>query len=151
MNKQPSSDREKLADQAATYLRNMQQLHQGFARELEPIISAEYGIDFRNYFIIRQIEKGAVHPGAISKLLHLPNSVITRHLDQVVELGLLERSLDPDDSRKIRLTLTKDGQRVAREAHRTICNIIGARLERLAPARREAFLAALAVLVADPE
>jgi len=149
VNKPVSPERDKLADQAALYLRTMQQLHQGLARQVEPVLTEQHGIDFRLYFIIRNIESGAVHPGALSKILRLPNSVVTRHLDQVVERGLLERSLDPDDSRRIKLTLTKEGQRVAREAHRTICGIVGARLERLAPARREAFLSAFSALAAD--
>ena len=149
VSKQATPERDKLADQAAVYLRIMQQLNQGFARQFAPILDEQHGIDFRLYFILRLIETGAVHPGAISKAIHLPNSVITRHLDQLVERGLLERSLDAEDSRRIKLTLTKEGQRVAREANRTICGIVGTRLERLAPARREAFLSALSVLATD--
>ncbi|MBY0511958.1 MAG: MarR family transcriptional regulator [Rhodospirillaceae bacterium] len=146
-----SSDRDKLLDQAALYLKTMQQLHQGLARQLAPILDEQYNIDFRLYFILKHIEGGAVHPGAISKAIHLPNSVITRHLDQLVERGLLERSLDAEDSRKIKLTLTKDGQRVVRESNRTICGIVGTRLERLAPARRDAFLSAFSALSTDSE
>ena len=149
MNKQPVSDRDKLAEQAASYMRSMQHLAQGFTRSVEPVLLEQHGIDVRLYIIIREIDAGSVHPGAISKLTRLPNSVITRHLDQIVAKGLLERSLDPDDSRKIKLTLTKEGQRVAREAHRTICNIVGARLERLTPVKREAFLSTLAILATD--
>jgi DNA-binding MarR family transcriptional regulator len=146
-----SSERDKLLDQAALYLKTMQQLHQGLARQLAPILEEQYDIDFRLYFILKHIEGGAVHPGAISKALHLPNSVITRHLDQLVERGFLERSLDAEDSRRIKLTLTKEGQRVVRESNRTICGIVGARLERLAPARRDAFLSAFAALSTDTE
>lgn len=142
-------ERDKLADQAASYVSTMQQLQRNILRQLGPSLTEQYGIDFRLYAIIRQIDSGAVHPGAISKILYLPNSVITRHLDQIVDKGMVERSLDSEDSRKIRLTLTKEGQRVAREAHRTICGLVGARLKSLPPAKREAFLAALATLAAD--
>ena len=151
MNKPLAPEREKLAEQAALYLRSMRLLQQGLMREMEPMLTERFGIDFRLYFIIRHIEMGMVHPGAISKALHLPNSVITRHLDQIVERGLLERSLDPDDSRRIKLTLTKEGERIGREAHRATCDVIGARLERLAPARREAFMSALLELVGPEE
>lgn len=151
MNKAVPSERDKLLDQAAVYLKTMQQLHQGLARQLAPILEEQYNIDFRLYFILKHIEGGAVHPGAISKAIHLPNSVITRHLDQLVERGLLERSLDPEDSRRIKLTLTKEGQRVVRESNRTICSIVSTRLERLAPARREAFLSAFSALATDSE
>lgn len=151
MNKALSSERARLADQATTFLRTMQRLHQGLGRQLAPLLEGQHGIDFRLYFILMHIEMGAVHPGAISKAIYLPNSVITRHLDQLAERGLLERSLDPDDSRRIKLTLTKEGQRVTKEANRTICNIVGARLERLAVPRRDAFLAAFSDLASDIE
>jgi DNA-binding MarR family transcriptional regulator len=151
LNKVIPSERDKLLDQAAVYLKTMQQLHQGLARKLAPILEEQYDIDFRLYFILKHIDDGLVHPGAISKAVHLPNSVITRHLDQLVARGFLERSLDVEDSRRIRLTLTKEGQRVMRESNRTICNIVGARLERLAPTRREAFLSAFSALATDTE
>lgn len=151
MTKSPAPEREKLAEQAALFMRNLRQLQMDFAIEIEPILAEQYAIDMRLYLIMRRIEMGAAHPGTLAKLLNLPNSVITRHLDQIVERGLMERSLDPDDSRRIKLTLTKEGERVARETHRTICGIVGARLERLTQARREGFLSALSVLAADTE
>ena len=58
-------------------------------------------------------------------------------------------SLMTELSTGLSLTLTKDGQRVAREAHRATCTIVGAQLERLPAAKREAFLSALAILAAD--
>ena len=148
MNKVLSSEKAKAADQAATFLRDVQSLHQVILRELAPVLE-EYHIDPRLFSLLKHIENGAVHPGAISKAVHLPNSVVTRHIDQLVERGLLERSLDTEDSRRIKLTLTKDGQRVTREATRTVCNVIGARLERIPASRREVFLATYADLARD--
>lgn len=144
-------DREKLAEQAMTYLRLTHQLAQAHVRKLAPVLVEQHGIDVRLYFIIKQIESGLVYPSEISKSVQLPNSVITRHLDQLAARGLLERSLDAEDSRRIRLTLTKEGERVVREATRTISGIVAMTLERLPPARREAFLAALEALVPTPE
>lgn len=40
-------------------------------------------------------------------------SRMTRILDQMVEKGLLERSLDNQDRRRIRVSLTQDGQNLA--------------------------------------
>ncbi len=150
MNKPLPSERFKLADQAAAFLREMQGLHQSLFRQLVPVLE-QHGIDPRLYFLLKHIEQGAIHPGAIAKAVHLPNSVVTRHLDQLVDRGLLERSLDAEDSRRIKLTLTKDGVRVARDASRTVCNIVAARLDRLPAARRDAFLAAFSDLARDGE
>ena len=148
MNKALPSEKAKSADQAASFLRDMQSLNQIVLRELAPLLE-EYEIDPRLFSLLKHIEMGAVHPGAISKKTHLPNSVITRHIDQLVERGLLERSLDTEDSRRIKLTLTKDGLRVTREATRAVCNVIGARLERIPANRREIFLSTYADLVRD--
>ena len=142
------SERAKSADQAAAFLRDMQSLHQGLLRELMPVLD-EHGIDPRLFSLLKLIERGAIHPGAISKAVHLPNSVVTRHIDQLVERGLLERSLDAEDSRRIKLTMTKEGLRVAREANRAVCNVVGTRLERIPASRREIFLAAFADLARD--
>jgi DNA-binding MarR family transcriptional regulator len=148
MNKAVPSDRGKSVEQAASFLREMQSLHQMMLRELSPVLD-EFGIDPRLYMMLKQIEGGAVHPGAISKAVHLPNSVVTRHIDQLVERGLLERSLDTEDSRRIKLTLTKEGQRVTREATRTVFDVVGARIERIPASRREVFLTTFADLARD--
>lgn len=148
MNKALPTERAKSADLAAGFLRDMQSLHQIILRELAPVLE-EYDIDPRLFSLLKQIERGVIHPGAISKAVHLPNSVVTRHIDQLVDRGLLERSLDTEDSRRIKLTLTKEGLRVAREATRTVCNVIGARLERIPASRRDVFLATFADLARD--
>jgi DNA-binding MarR family transcriptional regulator len=150
--KSPASPRAKsaaAADQASVFLRNMMRLQQGLLRRLVPMLEQDHDIDFRLYFILRHIGDGAVHPGAISKITHLPNSVITRHIDQLVAKGLLKRSLDPEDSRRIKLTLTAAGARVAREAHRTICALVGKPLEKLPAGERNAFLQVFAQLADD--
>ena len=137
------------AEPAAFFLRTMQRLHQGLLRQVAPVLEQEHGLDFRLYSILRLIDTGVVHPGAISKMTYLPNSVVTRHIDQLAEKGLLERSLDPDDSRRIKLTLTPDGHRLAREANRTICAIVGRPLEHMAASERDAFLNTLVKLADD--
>lgn len=148
MKKASPPERAKSAEQAAAFLRDMQSLHQIVLRELEPVLE-EYGIDPRLFSLLKQIERGAIHPGAISKAVHLPNSVVTRHIDQLADRGLLERSLDTEDSRRIKLTLTKEGMRVLRETTRTVCNVVGARLERIPANRREIFLSTTAELASD--
>lgn len=148
MNRALPSEKAKSADQAAAFLRDMQSLHQAVLRELAPVLE-EYDIDPRLFSLLKQIERGVVHPGAISKAIHLPNSVVTRHIDQLADRGLLERSLDTEDSRRIKLTLTKEGLRVARETTRTVCNVISARLERIPASRRDVFLAAFSDLARD--
>ena len=139
----------KLAEQAELYLRSMQQLHEGVVRQLSPILTEKHGMDLRNYFILALVGKGCVYPGAISQSLHLPNSIITRHLDQLVARGFLERDLDPQDSRRIKLSLTRVGRRVSKEASQTFTTILGSRLKRVSPGRRKDFLSTLSELAND--
>ncbi len=150
--KKPTApDRAKLAKETAAFLRNLHQLNRGIGRSISPVLESEQGIDLRLYFVLKFIERGIIHPGAISQATHLPNSVITRHLDQLVDKGLLERSLDTQDSRRIRLTLTKDGARVGKEADRTLLDVVGARLGNISADRRRIFLSVLSDLAEDVE
>ena len=148
MPKSPSSRAQsaEATDQASLFLRTMMRLQQGLLRRLAPILEEGYGIDFRLYFILRQIEYGAVHPGMISKITQLPNSVITRHLDQLEDRGLISRTLDAEDSRRIKLILTSEGARVSRDAHRTISGKVGEPLEKISAADRATFLNVFAQL-----
>jgi DNA-binding MarR family transcriptional regulator len=131
----------KLLGQAETYLRLMHKLSQTLARELVPMLEERYQIDLRLAVILQYIEGGvAQHPSALAQELYLPKSIITRHLDQLVALGLLQRSIDPEDSRRIKLILTREGLRLARDASSTIFSIVARRLERITPAQRETLL-----------
>jgi DNA-binding MarR family transcriptional regulator len=138
-----------LAEQAALYLRAMQQLNEGVVRQLRPILTEKHGMDLRNHFILALVDRGLVHPGMISQSMHLPNSIITRHLDQLVSRGFLVRSLDAKDSRRIRLSLTSAGRRVSKEVAQTFTAIVGSRLKRVSPGRRKDFLSTLSELAND--
>ncbi len=139
------------SEEATTFLRNMHHFNRGIARRLTPIIENEHGIDLRLYFILKYIEKGAIHPSAISQATHLPNSVVTRHIDQLVERGMLQRSLDPDDSRRIRLIVTDEGKRIAHDADVSLSRIVEVQLERIPADRRQIFLSVLADLAGEIE
>ena len=83
---------------------------------------------------------------AKSFLCRHPIVRFSKHLDQLEKKGLISRSLDPKDTRRIRLTLTKDGKRVTRELTPIFTSLVGERLARIPAARRKVFLAVLAEL-----
>jgi len=145
------SNADRLAEETTTFLRDMHHFNKGIARRLSPILEREHGIDLRLYFIIKYIENGIIHPSAISQASHLPNSVITRHIDQLVERKYLTRSLDPEDSRRIRLILTDEGARIAHAADASLTRIAGSPLERISEERREVFLSVLSELAGAVE
>lgn len=150
--KDPSrASRSEADDEATAFLRNMHQFNRGISRKLTPIVEQEHGIDLRLYFILKYIEHGVIHPSAISQATHLPNSVITRHIDQLVERGLLQRSLDTEDSRRTRLLLTDDGLRIAHAADASLSRIVHAQLNRVPADRRGIFLSVLSELAGEVE
>lgn len=152
MNKWPATERSapdlQDFDEAEVFLHLLQKFQREVVSTLSPHLKG-HGLDFRMYFVLRQIQAGAGYPGSLSKLMELPNSVITRLIGQLVDLKLVVRNLDETDSRRIRLTLTTEGVSVSRAAQRTARRIVNARLERLAPKSRKEFLTAFKNLVSD--
>ncbi len=71
---------------------------------------------------------GAVRLGELGAVLHLDKSTLSRQVDAVARLGLVERVPDPDDARARRVTLTPAGR---------------ARLEELTAVRRERWRASV--------
>jgi DNA-binding MarR family transcriptional regulator len=120
-------------------------------QQLSPILEDRQGIDLRLYYILHAIDNGAVHPGAIAQAMKLPNSLVTKHLDQLAERELLERSIDSQDSRRIRISLTKKGTAMMNSSDDILSALVGVRLSRISDDRRASFLATLVELAADPD
>ncbi len=144
-------DRPDLAAEVSTFLRNLHGLNMSIVQQLSPILEDRQGIDLRLYYILHAIDNGAVHPGAIAQVMKLPNSLVTKHLDQLSDRELLERSIDSQDSRRIRISLTKKGKALMDASDEILSGLVGVRLARIADDRRASFLATLVELVADPD
>jgi DNA-binding MarR family transcriptional regulator len=82
--------------------------------------------------------------------MKLPNSLVTKHLDQLADRELLERSIDSQDSRRIRISLTKKGKAMMDSSDDILSEMVGIRLARIPDDRRAGFLATLVELAADP-
>jgi DNA-binding MarR family transcriptional regulator len=145
------TDRPDLAAEVSTFLRNLHGLNMSIVQQLSPILEDRQGIDLRLYYILHTIDNGAVHPGAIAQAMKLPNSLVTKHLDQLADRELLERSIDSQDSRRIRISLTKKGRAMMESSDDILSEIVGIRLARIPDDRRAGFLATLVELVADPD
>ena len=96
------------------------------------------------------IDSGAVHPGAIAQEMKLPNSLVTKHLDQLAQKSFLERSIDPQDSRRIRISLTERGRTVMKCADSVLSQMVGRRLAAIPDDRRAGFIATLVELAGNP-
>ena len=62
------------------------------------------------YHILRNINRGAKSVSDLAEREKVSPPAISRHVDDLVKLGLLERTRDPEDRRSIILALTEEGQ-----------------------------------------
>jgi len=53
-----------------------------------------------------------VSAGALAETLHLHPSTLTGILRRLTESGIIERTVDPEDTRRARLRLTRQGEKV---------------------------------------
>ena len=146
-----TTGRQELAAEVSTFLRHLHGLNMSIVQQLSPILEERQGIDLRLYYILHNIDNGSVHPGAIAQVMKLPNSLITKHLDQLAAKELLERSIDAHDSRRILIKLTKKGAELMHAADAILAELVGRRLARIADEQRASFLTTLVALAGDSE
>lgn len=54
-------------------------------------------------------ERGSCTPKEIAQILHLENSTISGVLDRMQKRGLIDRVVDPNDRRSVRVVTTEEG------------------------------------------
>jgi DNA-binding MarR family transcriptional regulator len=145
------TERQDPGSEVSTFLRHLHGLNMSIVQQLSPILEGKQGIDLRLYYILHAIDNGAVHPGAIAQVMKLPNSLVTKHLDQLAQKSLLERSIDSEDSRRIRISLTKRGVDLMNGSDHLLAEMVEQRLARIPDDQRKNFLATLVALAGDTE
>jgi DNA-binding MarR family transcriptional regulator len=146
-----TTERPDPTSEVSTFLRHLHGLNMSIVQQLSPILEGKQGIDLRLYYILHAIDNGAVHPGAIAQVMKLPNSLVTKHLDQLAQKMLLERSIDSEDSRRIRISLTKKGTDLMNGSDAILQGLVVGRLERIPDDQRSNFLKTLVALAGDSE
>lgn len=137
--------------EVSTFLRYLHGLNMSIVQQLSPVLEEKQGIDLRLYYILHAIDNGAVHPGAIAQVMKLPNSLVTKHLDQLAQKSLLERSIDSEDSRRIRISLTKKGVELMNGSDNILAAMVEKRLARIPDDQRRIFIDTLVALAGDTE
>ena len=72
---------------------------------------SEYGLSGTPFGILKALEVGDVRSAELAARLQIAPSVVSRALAPLEQAGLVERRLDPEDARAIRLGLTPAGRR----------------------------------------
>lgn len=125
------------------FVRAMNGVQRSLRTRLSPLLEREHGIDLRLFVVLRQIAGGIAHPGELALGAMESPSQITRQLDKLERLGLIERALDRADSRRIRVVLTPAAEDLFRSVETAFAEELGPALAQMEPARRKALVAGL--------
>lgn len=104
--------------------------------------------DYEVLALLRRVEPSLLSPLEVSQQLQTSQSGMTGKLDRLEELGLIQRTQDPDDRRAIRLGITESGRTLIDEAFDTSLRVYESMLDDMTTAevaRLDALLAKLLV------
>lgn len=96
--------------------------------------------------VLFRLEESPAAPGQLAERERVAPPSMNRTLNALEEAGLVARSPDPDDARKVVVTLTDAGSAVIRETRRLRASWFTARLAELTPDERAALEAVIPVL-----
>jgi DNA-binding MarR family transcriptional regulator len=80
-------------------------------KEIGGKLHNSYDIDTAEMFLLQHILEHDVSPSDLAERLQIPAHGISRKLENLQTLGLLERTLHPEDARKRVLTITEKGKK----------------------------------------
>ena len=107
--------------------RGMLRVHSTVLRELDRQLLAEHGFGIDAYGVLITLVTPPDHTMTIGELgqrRNLSPSGVSRSVDRLTKLGLLERSVNPSDARSLLVGLTPDGLRRLRAAQVTHHRIV---------------------------
>jgi DNA-binding MarR family transcriptional regulator len=85
-------------------------------KEVQP-----YGITLKQFYVLRQLKKEMVlNPSQIAEMLYCDRPTATVVIKNMEKQGWVKRELDPEDSRRIKVTLKAAGQTKMKEIDRKL-------------------------------
>ncbi|HEY9854195.1 MAG TPA: MarR family transcriptional regulator [Stenomitos sp.] len=134
---------------AARMLSGMWRFSRAFTHSVEPRLKERHGLELRTYFLLKGIQHGPAYPKTLANKLEVPSSLMSRYLDGLQKDGLIDRRIDPQDSRRVILSLTDKGERTVREVDDLMNELASQRLARLDDETLSAFLRGLDILTSE--
>jgi DNA-binding MarR family transcriptional regulator len=98
------------------FTRGFWKLRQKLFKDIGGKLRSVYGVELSHVHVLRYISKGNITPSQLVEEMQIPAHGISRILEALEAQGFLERTLNPNDARKRRLTITKEGTRVLKLA-----------------------------------
>ncbi|MDT8914440.1 MarR family transcriptional regulator [Amycolatopsis sp. PS_44_ISF1] len=109
-------------------------------------VAAAADLDLADFLTLRSITLGATTPGGLARDLGLNPAVVSRALTRLAQAGLIERRIDPADSRRSLVTLTTGGEHATEAIAARVRPGLAQRLRKLTPEQADALLTALELL-----
>jgi DNA-binding MarR family transcriptional regulator len=106
-------------------------------------------VDYSAFPLLKVLmHQGPTRLSVLAQVLGLDASTVSRHVRQLEERGLLERTDDPDDGRASRVTVSEQGRAGLEQAFDARRHVTAAALEELSEDERETLRSLLARVVA---
>ena len=102
-------------------------------------IFAREGLSRLQAEVLKLVAEGVNLPSRLAEYLEIQPSQVSHLLASLEEAGLLERQLDPQDRRRVLLTLTEQGVALQSRITEAWHQVYARRLSRLSPEELHAF------------
>jgi len=115
-------------------LSHMPKLHRGLHKNIfkKSLADLEAGITRHHLEILRVLdEEGTLHVAEIADMLLISKSQMTRLIDEMIGLGLVERRPDITDRRKSNISLTPNGRAAVDQVMMTLKSTLAVQLASL--------------------
>lgn len=128
------------------FLASQWKLNQALGRHLMPLIEREHGVNLKDLMVLGHIRSGVQYPTELAAELQIPKHMASRVIDDLLGKSLIERSIDPDDSRRTRLSVSPAGHALLEQARVTVDAAIEQLFEHIPAPERAGVLAAIQTL-----
>ncbi|AIZ46488.1 hypothetical protein QR90_05400 [Deinococcus radiopugnans] len=137
-------------EQVGRFMGALWRFGRSFRQELDALLLAQGELDSPRFNVLQGIRSGHSYPKALAAHLHMPPTLLSRYLDQLCKQNLIERQIDTEDSRRIHLNLTPEGERLAASVIQSFLGLAAARMHDIDPERLGVLTALLEQLDAPP-
>jgi DNA-binding MarR family transcriptional regulator len=109
-------------------------------RNVAPILEREHQMDFGDFMVLNTIDRGANYPGLLCERTSISPSGVSRMLENLTKRDLVRRSLDTEDSRRVKLEITPKGFEVLHATRGTMIRLVERGLGTLPQEQVQAFI-----------
>lgn len=93
---------------------------------LDDPMEKQLGLSYTEISLLRLLDEGAETPSDLARELALPAPTVSRILNHLSDRGLVERTLDPENLRRVRLSLTQEGRKTRTKTRQAATQLIEA-------------------------